>query len=59
MKEYNVSESDGYLEVCIKLASTGDQKSLTASVEANVTFVDNSATGMYEIVIDGYTVEPF
>lgn len=50
MKEYNVSESDGYLEVCIKLANTGSHESLTASIEANVTFVDKSATGMY----DGY-----
>ena len=45
-KGYTVSEQDEYLEVCIKLASTGSHEELLSSVEVNVTYEDQSATGM-------------
>ena len=45
-KGYTVSEQDEYLEVCIKLASTGSHEELLSTVEVNVTYEDQSATGM-------------
>ena len=42
-----VSEEDEYLEVCIRLASTGSSGELLSSVEVNITFEDKSATGMF------------
>ena len=45
-KGYRVSEQDEYLEVCIRLASTGSQEELLSSVEVIVTYEDQSATGM-------------
>ena len=45
-KGYTVSEQDEYLEVCIRLASTGSHEELLSSVEVNVSYEDQSATGM-------------
>ena len=45
-KAYRVSEQDGYLEVCIRVASTGSHEELLSSVEVNVTYEDQSATGI-------------
>ena len=42
---YTVSEEEEYLEVCIKLASTGSHEELLSSVEVNISFEDQSATG--------------
>jgi hypothetical protein len=43
-KGYRVSEQDEYLEVCIRLASTGSHKRLLSPVEVIVTFKNKSAT---------------
>ena len=45
-KTYTVAEGDEYLEVCIRLASTGSHEELLTSVEVIFTFEDQSATGM-------------
>ena len=44
-KAYTVAEGDEYLEVCIRLASTGYHKKLLSSVEITVTYDDQSTTG--------------
>ena len=45
-KGYTVSEQDEYLEVCIRLVSTGSHEELLSSVEVIVTYEDQSTTGM-------------
>ena len=44
-KGYTVSEEDEYLEVCIRVASTGSNEELLSSVEVIITYKDISATG--------------
>ena len=46
---YTASEQDEYLEVCIRVASTGSHEELLSPVEVNVTFKDQTTTGMYVI----------
>ena len=50
-KGYTVSEQDEYLEVCIRLASTGSHEELLSSVEVIVTYEDDSATGVLLAII--------
>ena len=44
-KIYTVSEDAQYVEVCIKIANTGESEALESAVQVDVTCVDVSATG--------------
>ena len=44
-KMYTVSEAAQYVEVCIRIANTGESGALVSAVQVNVTCVDVSATG--------------
>ena len=51
VKEYNVSESAEYLEVCIKVASTGSYEALTSPIQVYISYEDISATGTYSTIL--------
>ena len=46
-KGYTVKEQDKYLDVCIRVASTGSHEKLQSSVVVIITFEDQSTTGMH------------